>query len=200
MQDWDCAGSLDLQKFESVLKRVKEGGEALEGLVRQGNFEGEMDGVHGVKGIKVEVVEKLVKEVESWPKEMKQKKIVIVDGFLLLGKSVKEQIGKLSDVKVLLTARYEDAKRRREARNGYVTLEGFWEDPPGYFDKIVWPNYVDEHAWLFENGDVEGRVDKGKQSEEGMITLGWTSTLEETLEQVIEALEMALEDKAMAEE
>ncbi|THV63449.1 hypothetical protein D6D27_10612, partial [Aureobasidium pullulans] len=25
-------------------------------------------------------------------------------------------------------------KQRREARSGYVTLEGFWEDPPGYVD------------------------------------------------------------------
>jgi len=39
-----------------------------------------------------------------------------------------------------------------------VTLEGFWEDPPGYVDKIVWPNYVKEHAFLFHGGDVEGGV------------------------------------------
>ncbi|PYI06415.1 hypothetical protein BO78DRAFT_343322 [Aspergillus sclerotiicarbonarius CBS 121057] len=24
----------------------------------------------------------------------------------------------------------------------------FWTDPPGYVDDIVWPNYVQEHAWL----------------------------------------------------
>jgi len=53
---------------------------------------------------------------------------------------------------------YATAKRRREARSGYVTLEGFWEDPPGYVDKIVWPNYVKEHAFLFEGGDVEAEV------------------------------------------
>lgn len=41
VQDWDCAGSLDLQKFEGVLRRVKEGGEALEGLVRQGTLRGD---------------------------------------------------------------------------------------------------------------------------------------------------------------
>lgn len=51
-------------------------------------------------------------------------------------------------------------KRRREARSGYVTLEGFWEDPPGYVDKIVWPNYVKDHAFLFVDGDVEGSVDE----------------------------------------
>ena len=39
-----------------------------------------------------------------------------------------------------------------------MTLEGFWEDPPGYVDKIVWPNYVKEHAFLFQAGDVEAEV------------------------------------------
>ena len=24
----------------------------------------------------------------------------------------------------------------------------FWTDPPGYVDDIVWPNYVQDHAWL----------------------------------------------------
>lgn len=51
---------------------------------------------------------------------------------------------------------YATAKARREARTGYVTLEGFWEDPPGYVDNVVWPNYVKDHSQLFENGDVEG--------------------------------------------
>lgn len=23
-------------------------------------------------------------------------------------------------------------------------VAGFWEDPPDYFDKIVWPNYVSQ--------------------------------------------------------
>lgn len=50
-------------------------------------------------------------------------------------------------------------KQRREARSGYVTLEGFWEDPPGYVDDIVWPNYVQDHAFLFVDGNVEGDID-----------------------------------------
>lgn len=39
-------------------------------------------------------------------------------------------------------------------------MEGFWEDPPGYVDNVVWPNYVKDHAFLFENGEVEGLYDK----------------------------------------
>ena len=40
-------------------------------------------------------------------------------------------------------------------------IEGFWEDPPEYFDKIVWKWYVKDHQHLFENGDVNGPLQKG---------------------------------------
>lgn len=65
------------------------------------------------------------------------------------------------DIKLFLRVSYAKAKARREARSGYVTIEGFWEDPPGYVDKIVWPNYVDAHRHLFVGGDVEGGFERG---------------------------------------
>ena len=40
-----------------------------------------------------------------------------------------------------------------------MTLEGFWEDPPGYVDNVVWPNYVKDHAFLFVDRNVEGALD-----------------------------------------
>lgn len=64
------------------------------------------------------------------------------------------------DIKVLLRVSYAKAKARREARSGYVTLEGFWKDPPGYVDKIVWPNYVEDHKFMFEGENVEGQLKK----------------------------------------
>lgn len=185
LQDWDCAGSLDLEKLREVLLKVKKGREdGLEGLVHQGNFEGKMDGVHGDIGIEDVVVEGLVKEVAGWPEDVKSRKVVIVDGFLLFGVSVREQLGGLFDVKILLRARYGDAKRRRERRNGYVTLEGFWEDPPGYFDRVVWPNYVEEHKGLFAMGDVECEKDDGRVVN-GVVMGPMDAGLEETLEWVV---------------
>lgn len=74
------------------------------------------------------------------------------------------------DIKLFLRVSYEKAKARREARSGYVTLEGFWEDPPGYVDKIVWPNYVEDHKWMFEDGDVEGKLNGGVLKEWGIET------------------------------
>lgn len=69
-------------------------------------------------------------------------------------------IRSLFDVKLFLRTSYETAKRRREARTGYVTLEGFWEDPPGYVDKVVWPNYVQDHKFLFQGSDVEQELNE----------------------------------------
>ena len=83
-------------------------------------------------------------------------RICLLDGFLLYSPAF-AAVQPQFDLKIFLRASYEKIKARREARDGYVTLDGFWKDPPGYVDKIVWPNYVREHEWLFEEGNVEGK-------------------------------------------
>jgi hypothetical protein len=94
--------------------------------------------------------------------------IVILDGFLLYSDAVAAVRDQL-DVRLFLHVDYDIAKARREARSGYITRSksaggdgtGFWVDPPGYFDAVVWPNYVRQHAFLFEDGDVaRGRLDR----------------------------------------
>lgn len=82
-------------------------------------------------------------------------RLCLLDGFLLYAPSV-AALQPNFDSKLFLRASYKKAKARREARDGYATIEGFWTDPPGYVDDIVWPNYVEEHAWMFEGGDVDG--------------------------------------------
>ena len=101
-------------------------------------------------------------------------------------------IQNLLDIKIFLRVSYAKAKARREARSGYVTLEGFWEDPEGYVDKIVWPNYVEDHGWMFEGGDVEGNFKEGVLEETkircedgGAVVDG---EMEKTLEWVVELL------------
>jgi nicotinamide/nicotinate riboside kinase len=69
--------------------------------------------------------------------------------FLLFSEDMKD-IRDIFDVRLFLRTSYETAKRRREARSGYVTLEGFWQDPPGY---------VKDHKFLFKNGDMDGELD-----------------------------------------
>lgn len=94
-------------------------------------------------------------------------RLCLFDGFLLFSPSM-QAIHSALDIKVFLRASYAHAKARREARDGYATIEGFWADPPGYVDKIVWPNYVLEHAWMFENGDVEGKFKQGIMAKESI--------------------------------
>ena len=98
------------------------------------------------------------------------------------------------DIKVLLRVSYAKAKARREARSGYVTLEGFWEDPPGYVDKIVWPNYVEDHKFMFEDENVEGQLKKSVVEDwninfpEGGLDVDMATTLTWTVELLMKKL------------
>ncbi|KAK4042320.1 nicotinamide riboside kinase [Parachaetomium inaequale] len=106
----------------------------------------------------------------------KKTRICILDGFLLYAPQTSSpptplsRIPPLLDIKLFLQASKAKALHRRGARDGYVHVDGFWTDPPGYVEKIVWPNYVEAHRWLFEGGDVEGgRVDQEVLGREGIL-------------------------------
>ena len=168
LQDWDCADAIDLPLLESTLQHVHNRGalppqlhskEDQNSVGESGVSDGEVRAHHGA--------------VASWlskselPESVKSITICILDGFLLYSDpakpSIPQRITDLLDLKLFIRSDYARTKSRREARKGYVTLEGFWEDPEGYVDEVVWPNYVVEHKWMFKDGevdkgDVEGRV------------------------------------------
>jgi nicotinamide/nicotinate riboside kinase len=153
LQDWDCLESLDLEGLRSMLAFLK-----VEGRVKDG-FESKED-KNAVGNVKIDM-----QIVDGWKDNFARAtvgkplvKIAIIDGFLLFSEEMK-QVRELFDVRLLLRLDYDTVKRRREGRMGYVTLEGFWEDPKGYVDLIVWPNYIKDHAFLFKNGDVNGELD-----------------------------------------
>ncbi|KAF2829700.1 P-loop containing nucleoside triphosphate hydrolase protein [Ophiobolus disseminans] len=157
IQDWDCLDSIDLPQLQKALEHIKEHGtspEWLESLEDQNSV-----GEHGVSESEVQ---KLRERAKGWfddRPEWEGRRISVVDGFLLFSEDMQD-VRSLFDIKLFLRTRYETAKRRREARSGYVTIEGFWEDPPGYVDKVVWPNYVADHKFLFEDEDVGKELDK----------------------------------------
>lgn len=63
--------------------------------------------------------------------------------------------------RLFLPSTREQTLSRRQRRTGYVTLEGFWTDPPGYVEDVVWPNYARDHAWMYTDGDVaRGQLDE----------------------------------------
>ncbi|KAK3297725.1 P-loop containing nucleoside triphosphate hydrolase protein [Chaetomium fimeti] len=125
---------------------------------------------------------------ETKPKPKPKTRICILDGFLLYSpppttttnpdntsktKSPLRTVMTHLDIKLFLRASRASALRRRTARDGYVHMDGFWTDPPGYVEQVVWPNYVEAHRWLFEGGDVEGgRLDGGVLGAEGILAPG----------------------------
>jgi len=156
LQDWDCLEAIDREGLKGMLGCVKEFGEVREGFESKEdqNAVGEVRVDGGV--------------VEAWRRRFGSffggeiegvVRICIVDGFLLFSEEM-EEVRQLFDVRLLLRADYRTVKRRREARTGYATLEGFWEDPQGYVDEIVWPSYVRDHKILFVDENVEGEPDQ----------------------------------------
>lgn len=156
------------------------GGGGGEGEEERG--EGEGDGVHRIPPssssaagsvVRAEFIETLRVRVQERLSTLPHLlppllNIILTDGFLLLAPCLPASLTSLFDTKILLRASLLDAKARRERRQGYVTLEGFWQDPEGYFEGVVWEAYVREHAWLFVGGDVEGVVvDGGKDGDRG---------------------------------
>ena len=158
VQDWDCIGSLNLPQLKQALQHMKESGRSPDWLVSQEDQNSV--GEHGVPDVEVQRLRGEVRKLLDGRHGWDGRRICIVDGFLLFSEEMKD-VRELFDVRLFLRTSYETAKRRREARSGYVTLEGFWQDPPGYVDKIVWPNYVKDHSFLFKDGHVDGELDEG---------------------------------------
>ena len=75
------------------------------------------------------------------------------------------------DGKLFVRLDHQEARRRRLTRPSYgaEAKEGeFWKTED-YFEKMVWRNYVEQHADLFEDGNVEGSIDKKVCRERGIV-------------------------------
>lgn len=162
VQDWDCLGAIDVPALRAALSHIRAHGEPPSDFVSK-----EDKNAVGDCGISDAAIEACKARVDAFFTQpgVEQKwggrRIAIIDGFLLYSKEMAELgIRHQFDAKLFLRTTYATAKRRREARTGYVTLEGFWEDPPGYVDDIVWPNYVKDHKFLFKGEDVDGELDE----------------------------------------
>ncbi|PWN93170.1 P-loop containing nucleoside triphosphate hydrolase protein, partial [Acaromyces ingoldii] len=79
--------------------------------------------------------------------------LAILDGFLLY---FSPRVHAHIDVRLFLRVPRHTLEERRHRREGYATAEGtVWQDPPGYFDDVVWPAYVLAHEQMFSGQDVE---------------------------------------------
>ncbi|KAK8165688.1 P-loop containing nucleoside triphosphate hydrolase protein [Phyllosticta citrichinensis] len=160
IQDWDCLDAIDIPPLRNALEHIRAHGTPPPDFVSK-----EDQNAVGECGISSAVVdrcrERVLKFFESVKDKWGAKKTAIIDGFLLFSSEMADLgICDQFDLKLFLRTSYATAKTRREARSGYVTLEGFWQDPPGYVDDIVWPNYVKDHKFLFQDGNVDGELDQ----------------------------------------
>ncbi|KAL2293207.1 hypothetical protein FJTKL_05178 [Diaporthe vaccinii] len=205
--DWDCAESINIPDMERALSHIRS----------EGTFPPFVDSKEDQNSVgkcpasdaKIEAQKVRVRE---WAKPGgpgheifsggEAPRMCLLDGFLLYSPPKCSAVMDMIDVKLFLQVSRGRATQRREARDGYVTLEGFWKDPPGYVDRVVWPNYVDAHRWLFAGGDVErGELDwhvlrerdvlaqRGQPGPGGGVDLDFEETLEWAVGEVMSALE-----------
>ncbi|KAK7429064.1 ribosylnicotinamide kinase [Neonectria magnoliae] len=190
--DWDCAESLDIPAMADALAYIR----------RHAAFPPSLDSKEdrnsvGECPVAAAAVQAQRAKVAAALPPSHALRLCIFDGFLLFSPSV-AAIRPSLDIKLFLRASYAKAKARREARDGYVTLEGFWADPPGYVDKIVWPNYVEEHAWMFEGGDVEGKFKEDVLDREGIKVqkdVGVDGDISKSLEWTVDTILAELEKR-----
>lgn len=197
LQDWDCVESLDLNLLTAALTHVRH-----HGVVPDDMHSKEDQNSVGESGVSDATVADYATGVTEWLQRAvppasttrRDVNICVLDGFLLypppptkgweasespfpdtqaLQKRLRELMSATLSVKLFLPSTRELTLSRRAARSGYVTLEGFWEDPPGYVEEVVWPNYARDHAWMFaDTKDVDlGRVDRMSEvvKEEGIL-------------------------------
>lgn len=184
LQDWDCVESLDLDIFEDTLRHVQR-----YGTVPPGSVSKEDQNAVGESGVEDDEVNRLREEVRDRLGLEKNKasgerereiRICILDGFLLYpppppssassstSSSPTTPLTHLHNLstsllqpRLFLPSTRTQTLTRRARRSGYVTLEGFWTDPPGYVEDVVWPNFARDHAWMYTDRDVEaGTVDE----------------------------------------
>ena len=112
--NWDCPQALDMDAFIEYLSQAK----------REGVSENMLgDNVAQVKDDDITPAE--VAQIESLLSQIKeyaeQAEIIVVDGFLLY---CEPKCIQLLDLPVFMHAPDETLKARRNARTGYITLEG----------------------------------------------------------------------------
>ncbi|KAK9332530.1 P-loop containing nucleoside triphosphate hydrolase protein [Lipomyces starkeyi] len=148
IEDWDCPEAIDFMALRAAIDYIKKNRKLPDNV----HYKEDQNNL-GTPPVLSEEADEIKKQVLGENSVAENTEFCIVDGFLLFNDDV---ITKQLDIKFLLRAPYESLKKRREARSGYATIEGFWVDPPGYFENIVWPGYVKAHKHLFEGEDLEG--------------------------------------------
>ncbi|KAJ4390365.1 ribosylnicotinamide kinase, partial [Neurospora sp. IMI 360204] len=150
LRNWDCPEALSIPDMTAALEHIRATGE----LPRQQNKKGlpTLDSKEDLNSVgpcplTTDFINTIKSRVADWLQpsspghrilnlsstSQQPLKICILDGFLLYSPPPLLPATLLSqmDIKLFLLVSKARALQRREARDGYVTLEGFWKDPPG---------------------------------------------------------------------
>ncbi|KAK6460074.1 uridine kinase activity protein [Scheffersomyces coipomensis] len=147
LENWDCPEAINFEGFIEYIKNLKQG----KGLSKK------LDSLEAKVDLKLteEEEQHFTKKIKTNIPDADKTLFVLIDGFMLFHDP---RLMELFDVSLFFRASFETLKDRRESRKGYSTVEGFWVDPPHYFEKIVWPAFVSSHSYLFENEDVSSNL------------------------------------------
>lgn len=170
-KDWDCPDAIDFDAMKQTLKVlmdptcaefnpkaiVSDAGNgyyeyakiSTEPPRNDANFKKEDRVINELKLLTGE-------KVDIYTQQKGKFRIFMVDGFLILND---KELMKMFDVTLFFKTNYQSLKVRREKRL-YTVDGGLWLDPPGYFDKFVWPGYYTYHKDIFINGNDESYIKK----------------------------------------
>jgi len=170
--DWDCPEAIDFEKLKYCLKKFRDeeftgpdghartleelGIKAIEATNSMGPEKVSQKELEEIREVMLDKLENLP-GMGNGPQRIH---ILILEGFLVYFNETphtKEPSTLLSllDARLLLHTTLTHAASRRKIRMTYITAEDFFEDPPGYMENVVWPNYVKYHRHLFVDEDVE---------------------------------------------
>ena len=143
--NWDCAGSLDMIAFIDAMRYIRENEGQLPPTLDSKEDQNELgpSGVpdHIVRIMHEEIVKQgLVKRGET------DVLLCFVDGFLLYSDP---DVVKELDIRLLVRAPYERLKSRREARSGYVTIDGI------SYHFATNTRILGRSTWIFRQNSME---------------------------------------------
>lgn len=149
--NWDCPEAVEMDAFIQALQSYRCNNAFADHVQKDLSERAKEDqNDRGLTGVSEALIAQLLQDSQI---PTLREPLLIVDGFMLYQR---QEVVTSLDAALLLRGSYHTLKARREARSGYVTLEGFWKDPQGYFDECVWPEYVANHRHFFQDENVHG--------------------------------------------
>lgn len=166
-QDWDTAATaIDWDRMVSFLSDLRKTGtppkehRSFDSFNKTPSVPVDAEIISGLRKRSEEMI-------QDYTRTHKERLVfMIVDGFLMFWD---ERIVRDMDVRVFIRVPEDIARARRGSRSYYTPEGETWTDPPQYWEKIVWPAYINAHKHLFENDDIKAPTLSAKAKDLDLI-------------------------------